>query len=1040
MHKGIRISAAAAGLTMLIGASGVPTAEAADRLAERAGAQLPASISGLRLAEPLTIQADRSVSDPALVNGDGPQQVLVRLRSPSVAKHVKQSKGNGAAHKQRLISEQSAFVKRAGKMAPGAKKLADAQVVLNAVVMEVDAAAIGELAKDPDVYRISRVKDYELDLSETVPYIGAAVVQAAGVDGSGVSVAVLDSGIDYTHADLGGPGTFPDYLDAWGTSLGDPKQTTRDGLFPTAKVVEGYDFVGELWPIFGPLLPDEDPIDLEGHGTHVADIIGGNLGVAPGVDLYAVKVCSAVSSSCSGIALIQGMEFSVDPDGNGDTSDAVDIINMSLGAGYGQPFDDDLSQAVENASALGVLTVSSAGNCGDLPYCTGTPSSAPSALSVAQTQVPSAALQLITVDGVGDIPAVFQAWSVPLAGPISGPVQYADGAGGNLNGCAPFAPGSLTGLIVLVDRGACNFTLKISNISQAGGAAGIIGLVAPGAPFSGGDGGDRPIDIPGYMINQADSNAIKVAVPAPGTIDPANQLLLAGQMVGSSARGPQHEAENLIKPEIGAPGASVSAQATTGTGRTPFGGTSGASPMVAGSAALLLEAQPGLTPAETKAKLMNTGDTNIDIDPFSGPAEITRIGGGEVRADQAVAAPAAAWDDATLQGGLSFGFVDADKSVQTLHKKVRVRNYSDKAITYSITPTFRFADDEASGAVSVDAPKKVKVRANSDQVFNVKMTINGLNLPGNFMNSGSQGNNPAALTANEFDGYLRLEGSDGSSLHLPWHVLPRQSANVVGRSVLDFDGGVVDNVSLTNNGVGTAQIDAYSLLAVSPNMPEGAAGGQAPMPDIRAVGVNTLLVPPSLCDSQFLWVFAINTWERQEHLVPVSHQVSLDIDQDGTVDYVVLNRDVTFNNVSDGRQLTWVFDIAGGTAGAFFFAEHSTNTGNTALYICGEQVGLGAADILATNVDASFFAQDFYYGGPGDLVDGLTITPLGERYFGIPSDIPASGVGTTTVVDFGLFPGNTDELGLMLITNGDRGFGARGGATQATEALLLRAK
>jgi subtilisin family serine protease len=110
------------------------------------------------------------------------------------------------------------------------------------------------------------------------------------------------------------------------------------------------------------------------------------------------------------------------------------------------------------------------------------------------------------------------------------------------------------------------------------------------------------------MINQADSYAIKVAVPAPGTIDPANQLLLAGQMVGSSARGPQHEAENLIKPEIGAPGASVSAQATTGTGRTPFGGTSGASPMVAGSAALLLEAQPGLTPAETKAKLMNTGD------------------------------------------------------------------------------------------------------------------------------------------------------------------------------------------------------------------------------------------------------------------------------------------------------------------------------------------------------------------------------------------------------------------------------------------------
>jgi hypothetical protein len=75
---------------------------------------------------------------------------------------------------------------------------------------------------------------------------------------------------------------------------------------------------------------------------------------------------------------------------------------------------------------------------------------------------------------------------------------------------------SLSGLIVLVDRGgSCNFTLKISNISQGGGLAGIIGLIAPGAPFSGGDGGDRPIDIPGYMISQADSNAIKAAIGNP---------------------------------------------------------------------------------------------------------------------------------------------------------------------------------------------------------------------------------------------------------------------------------------------------------------------------------------------------------------------------------------------------------------------------------------------------------------------------------------------------------------------------------------------
>jgi subtilisin family serine protease len=1008
-----------------------------DRLAARTQ-QLPGAIEQLRLPSPLQAEAGSlAIVDPALREAEGRQQVIVRLRSPSVAKYRGKSPSARVGHKSQLKDEQSAFVKRANRAAPSSKKLASVQTVLNAVFLEVDAKEIDKLAADRDVVTIHRVKDYEMDLSETVPYIGASAVQGAGVDGTGVRIAVLDSGIDYTHANLGGGGTISDYNAAYN----DP--ASRDGLFPTDKVVEGYDFVGEIWP-FGPLAPDEDPIDFEGHGTHVADISGGLGGVAPGADLYAVKVCSAVSSSCSGIALIQGMEFSVDPNGDGDPSDAVDIINMSLGSNYGQPFDDDLSLAVEGATALGVLTVSSAGNGGDKPYIQGSPSSAWSALSVAQTQVPSAALPFINVDGV-DYQAVFQAWSVPPTGVVSGPVQYGDGGGGNLNGCAPFAPGSLAGLVVLVDRGACNFTLKISNISQAGGAVGIIGLIAPGAPFSGGDGGDRPIDIPGYMISQADSNAIKTQIGNPGiaTIDPANALPLVGQMVGSSSRGPQHESTTWIKPEIGAPGASVSAIAGTGNGEGPFGGTSGASPMVAGSAALLIQAYPGLVPAEIKARLMNNGETNIETDPFSGLAPITRIGGGEVRVDRALAAPAAAWDDDTLQGALSFGFADVAKDTVTLHKTVRVRNYSDEDIRYDIIPTFRYQDDADNGAVSVSVPNgKVLVKAGRDATIPVKMTIQGAYLRGNFMNSGSQGANPAALTLNEYDGYLVLD--DGRHpIHLAWHVLPRKAANVVGRQVLNPNKNGVDIVSLTNNGVGTAQNDAFALLAVSPNQPEGGPGQQAPTPDIRAVGVNTFPVPAGFCSGQdsFVWAFAINTWERQEHLLPVSHQVWLDTDQDGASDYVVLNRDLSGpTTISDGRQVTWVLNLSTGSLSAFFFTEHSMNTGNTVFFICGEQVGLTGTDMLATNVDAFVIAQDFYYGGPGDIVEGLTITPLGERYLGLTEDIAGGQESKMPVIDFGPWPGNSPELGLMLITNGDRGAGAFGGATQSTEALLFRAK
>src|SRR5213592_3633605 len=113
-----------------------------------------------------------------------------------------------------------------------------------------------------------------------------------------------------------------------------------------------------------------------GHGTHTSSIIGGAGSVAPGVSLYAVKVCSAVSTSCSGVALLQGMEFALDPNGDGNISDAVDVINMSLGSSYGQK-EDDLSAASANAVNLGVVVVSSAGNSADRPYIVGSPSTTP---------------------------------------------------------------------------------------------------------------------------------------------------------------------------------------------------------------------------------------------------------------------------------------------------------------------------------------------------------------------------------------------------------------------------------------------------------------------------------------------------------------------------------------------------------------------------------------------------------------------------------------------------------------------------------------
>ena len=1022
-------------LVLLVGLVSLVQAASQDRRPDRL---LPATLANLRLdsAVSMTDAVANLKVDRTLRDAEGRQRVLVRLSEKPVAEAAVENNMSVAAQlkqRDRIQAQQATLIATAVHLDANARVLGQVRNALNAVMLNVDAGALAQLAASPDVVSISKIVDYEMDLSETVPYIGATSVQSMGYDGTGIRVAVLDSGIDYYHADLSGSGDTDDYAN-------DDPTIVEPGTFPTAKIIGGFDFVGENW-VGGigtpPLAPDPDPLDSgpgAGHGTHVADIIGGVKGVAPGVHLYAVKVCSSISTSCSGVALINGMDFALDPDGDGNLRDRVDVINMSLGADYGTAFDDDLSQAVEQAASLNVLTVAAAGNGSDKPYVTGTPSNTPSALSVAETNVPSAIQPLMTVVApssiAGDYAAVFQPWSAPLTSVIEVPLIYGDGAGSNLDGCAPFTT-DLSGTIVLVDRGICNFTLKISNISQAGGEAGIIGLIAPGDPFSGGDGGDRPIDIPGYMISQADANALKSGLPDTVVrFDPDTGIPLVMHMVGGSSRGPTVRT-NIIKPDIGAPGASVSAIAGTGTETGPFGGTSGASPMVAGSAALLIQAYPQRTWAEIKAVLMNTAETDIMNKPafFGGDlAPITRIGGGEVRVDRALASPIAAWDARARTGSLSFGFHDVSERTMVLSRTVTVRNYTNDSLMYEVTPAFRYQNDADNGAVQVSAPANVQVPANGTANFDVVMRIDGRLIHEWTMNSGSQGANPDGLTVNEYDGYLWLDNlatsaDDDNPAHVAWHVLPRQASNVAIRG-----SGLVRQ--LVNRGVGTAIVESYSLIGTSGNLPEGGPGDQNPTPDFRYLGYATFPVPAEFCGpaDSFVLAFAANTWEPQSHAsVPTSFWINLDVDQNPATgggpfgsEYTVLTRDLTLNNLTDGRNVTWVVDWSTGAAEAFFFTDHDTSSGNTVMLICGDQIGMDATNFFQP-FDVTAQATDFFFGGDGDMLSGITISALGEQYLGVFdnggvgfTEIPPQGTDRLEILDFGFITNNT-ETGLLLM-------------------------
>jgi len=234
--------------------------------------------------------------------------------------------------------------------------------VVNGIGTTVAEGTIAELEKHPLVVSVSRDSEYELDLSSTVPFTRAPEVwNDLGFDGTGVTVAVIDSGVDYMHPDLGG------------------------GFGPGFKVRGGYDFADN----------DPDPMadgpgTLGGHGTHVAGIAaadGAVVGVASGADLLAYKVLQS-GTGIFGAGVIASIDAAVDPDGDPGTDDGADVINLSLGSTM-QPYSDsDMALAVDDAFDAGVISCCAAGNYGPTAFEVHAPAAAYRAIAVANTDGP----------------------------------------------------------------------------------------------------------------------------------------------------------------------------------------------------------------------------------------------------------------------------------------------------------------------------------------------------------------------------------------------------------------------------------------------------------------------------------------------------------------------------------------------------------------------------------------------------------------------------------------------------------------------------
>ncbi|HEV8554436.1 MAG TPA: S8 family serine peptidase [Casimicrobiaceae bacterium] len=985
----------------------------------------------------LILTSTPSTAVPAGV-AKGQVQVIVRLSDAPLAKAMgPNAKRNGTiwsagqqrAYLAQLKSKQDGVMAQIAAM--GGSELARLSKANNALIVKVDSKRLADIAKLSGVTKVRPVIDYEAALSETVPYIGAAALQVAGVTGVGTTVAVLDTGIDYTHYNVGGSGSLTDYANCYGASPADPRNKTlpADCPYPTGKVVGGYDFVGEDWPGTAtdpkPLAPDPNPIGAPGavvgmknalgqavdgsHGTHVADIAAGrsadgsHVGVAPGAGLLAVKVCSSVSTSCSGVALLQAMDFALDPNGDGDISDAVDVVNMSLGSNYGQR-EDDLSEASANASRFGVVVVAAAGNAGDRPYIVSSPSTTPEVISVAQTQVPSALAYPLIINSppsiAGSYPNTATVDWAPVGAGVTGDVVFV-GRGCPAGSITPTNPDdpyltSPAGKIALIDRGACAVSLKVDRAAKAGAIGVLIGLVAAGDPISFSYGGGDTF-VPTLVITQAVSNLIKTALQTSvvnATFSPATAIGLIGSMVGSSARGPSYS-YNAIKPDIGAPGASVSAVSGTGTQQSAFGGTSGATPMIAGSAALLLSANSSLSPSDVKARLMNSAETNITTNPALAPgvlAPITRIGGGEVRVDKANALGATAFaEDDPVGVGLSFGY-NTVTGTPTFTKKVVVENYTANTRTFSITPSYRFADDASSGAVVISAPSSVTVSGHGSKSVLVKLSLDASKLPAWAWDAaapstaslgGSQGGNGPLLTTAEFDGYLTFSDST-DTFHVPWHVLPRKADNLkVASTSLALHGGSSGNIGISNIGGAVAgAVNTFALTGTSSRFPVAflpQPGDNFAIIDLKAVGVRFV---PGANAATTLAEFAINTFAPRSHpAYPAEFDIYIDSNNDGVFDYVIFNLENGGFGAS-GQTVVAVLKLKpdgtpDGSPIIRFFANADLDSGNIIMPARLSDLGLTPSQKFSFLVLAF---DNYFTGALTDLIGPMTFT-LGTPRF-----------------------------------------------------------
>ena len=582
------------------------------------------------------------IGSKAVVESETGSYIVVMRADPLVASIPSDDLDTPAAEAQSAAIDQTHDVVLAEAGVSTDTKVQDFSNALNGFSAVLDYRQAVALAANPKVSLVlpdelrhlasdddddERDRGKNDDLGNFLGLTANGEAWKSGLTGEGVVVGVIDTGIWPEHPSFADNGSYPphDPLDATerpSCEFGNTTANPDDAPFACNNKLIGARQMLDTYRALIGAEPDEfdSARDDDGHGTHTASTAAGNANVRPKIFGRSFPKISGIAPRAQiiaykGLGNLGGFTSDLAAAIDQAVFDGVDVINYSIGGGANVVTADTI--AFLFAADAGVFSAVSAGNAGPGPATVGGPADVPWVTAVganSQTRFFPGTIKLDNGDSITGA-------SVTRGTSKLGLVDAEFAGASDLCLADSLDPAKVTGKIVLCRRGGNGRVAKSEEVFRAGGKGMIL--------FNASDDDNLFTDnhwVPSVHIDLTEGLQIKQYIAEsrrpraeiktqekPTTIDYAPSMTIF------SSRGPNPTADDIIKPDITAPGLQIMAGASPFAGAgfvsgelfQAIAGTSMSSPVTAGIYALLKQAHPDWTAAMAKSALMGTANTDV---------------------------------------------------------------------------------------------------------------------------------------------------------------------------------------------------------------------------------------------------------------------------------------------------------------------------------------------------------------------------------------------------------------------------------------------